>query len=198
MASRKNRDRRTTRICRTCNCEFKVERYISWTWCDKCRIVECKCKSCGQIFFLHRGQVDVGRGIFCSRKCFYVGGNFASGSRQWNWKGGFASGVNRKEYQKVHRDNNKKTYAFYSRIRTYRKKGASGSHTNEDWLALKIKYGFMCLCCKKTEPEIQLTEDHIIPISKGGNNDISNIQPLCRSCNSIKHTKIINYIYELQ
>ena len=69
-----------------------------------------------------------------------------------------------------------------------------GSHTNIQWSELKKKYNYMCLCCKQQEPFIQLTEDHIVPLSIGGSNDISNIQPLCQSCNSIKHTKIINYL----
>ena len=35
------------------------------------------------------------------------------------------------------------------------------------------------------------TRDHIIPISKGGNNVKENIVPAYRSCNSKKHNKLI-------
>lgn len=92
------------------------------------------------------------------------------------------------------RKENKERFSFYTKRRIYTKKNAVGFHTFEEWNELKKKYDYMCLCCKQKEPFIKLTEDHIIPLSKGGSNDISNIQPLCGSCNSIKHTKTINYI----
>lgn len=70
-----------------------------------------------------------------------------------------------------------------------------GSHTFGEWESLKAQYNWTCPSCGKVEPNIRLTEDHITPLSKGGSNNIENIQPLCRSCNAKKHTKIIKFDY---
>jgi hypothetical protein len=45
----------------------------------------------------------------------------------------------------------------------------------------------------KQEPLIKLTRDHILSLSNGGTDDITNIQPLCVQCNSKKSTKTIRY-----
>ena len=90
----------------------------------------------------------------------------------------------------------KKNYnkVLYSNLqRRKRKMNADGLHTLDEWENLKIQYNYICPACGKKEPKIKLTEDHIIPLSKGGSDNIENIQPLCRSCNSKKHTKIIKY-----
>ena len=76
-----------------------------------------------------------------------------------------------------------------------RKAGAEGSHSAAQWEALKREHDFACAGCDKTEPGIRLTRDHIIPLSKGGTDFISNIQPLCRACNSAKKDRLMKTKY---
>ena len=94
-----------------------------------------------------------------------------TGEQSRNWKGGVA----------------------YFKIRAVRKRENGGSHTQGEWETLREQYNLTCPCCDKSEPEVTLTKDHIIPVSKGGSDNIENIQPLCRSCNAKKHTVIKKY-----
>lgn len=59
-----------------------------------------------------------------------------------------------------------------------------------DWISLCTSYENRCLCCGEIKP---LAIDHIIPLSKGGTNTLDNLQPLCKSCNSKKRDKTIDY-----
>ena len=68
--------------------------------------------------------------------------------------------------------------------------GNGGSFTAEEWLDLCEQFGHRCACCRGKKP---LAADHIVPVSKGGTSYIWNIQPLCKSCNTRKGTKIIDY-----
>jgi 5-methylcytosine-specific restriction endonuclease McrA len=83
--------------------------------------------------------------------------------------------------------------SFLNGRRRILKLKAEGNHTFGEWENLKAQYNWTCPACGKSEPEIKLTEDHIIPLSKGGSDNIENIQPLCKSCNSRKNTEVIKY-----
>jgi len=82
---------------------------------------------------------------------------------------------------------------YYKIMRANKLKEAGGSHSFKEWETLKAQYNWTCPCCKKQEPEIKLTKDHIISVNKGGSDNIENIQPLCVSCNSKKSIKTIRY-----
>jgi 5-methylcytosine-specific restriction endonuclease McrA len=94
-----------------------------------------------------------------------------------------------RRYQKTHPE----ICAARSQNRRAKIKGVGGIVTANEWNNLKEFYNYTCLCCKRKEPEIKLTMDHVLPISSGGKNVIDNIQPLCRSCNCSKHDKYIDY-----
>ena len=104
-------------------------------------------------------------------------------------KGKATSGINSPYYKGGYEN-----HLWHNKKRRIKEMNAKGSHSLEQWQELKKKYDYMCLCCKEKEPFIVLSEDHIIPLSKNGSDNIENIQPLCRSCNSRKYNKIINYV----
>lgn len=67
---------------------------------------------------------------------------------------------------------------------------AGGQFTAADWKAIVKQQNGRCLACGQKK---KLTADHIVPLSRGGSNDASNIQGLCLSCNDSKGTKIKDY-----
>ncbi len=50
---------------------------------------------------------------------------------------------------------------------------------------------YQCRSCAVIDVTAKsLVIDHIIPLSKGGTNDLSNLQTLCDKCNQIKSNRI--------
>lgn len=61
------------------------------------------------------------------------------------------------------------------------------------WRALRQEVferdGWQCTYCGSVEDP---TIDHIVPLIRGGTNDMDNLTPACRSCNSSKGDKLLN------
>lgn len=68
-----------------------------------------------------------------------------------------------------------------------------GSHSWDEWVSVVAMAGNKCLKCGIIGTPESLSIDHVIPVIKGGSNFITNIQPLCFSCNSSKGAKFIDY-----
>lgn len=69
-----------------------------------------------------------------------------------------------------------------SRARAY---GVPGVVTLAEWTRLCETCGMICVRCGTAD--CVLVADHVVSMSRGGPNGISNIQPLCFECNSIKN-----------
>lgn len=65
---------------------------------------------------------------------------------------------------------------------------AEGFFTVEEWIELCIRYKDKCAYCGI---ETTLTADHVVPLSRGGTNYITNILPACKSCNSKKGVRSV-------
>lgn len=74
------------------------------------------------------------------------------------------------------------------RNRRAKLKGLNGSHTIDDIKALlESQQGLCVYCCCDIRESFQV--DHIVPVSKGGANDKTNLQLLCKPCNLDKRDK---------
>ena len=98
--------------------------------------------------------------------------------------------ANNPNYHHQYRIDNASKYRTYSINRYALSMAAEGTFTDKQFVELCDKYGNRCLCCGEIT---KLTVDHIVPLSKGGSNDISNVQPICGPCNSKKGTQTIDY-----
>lgn len=76
------------------------------------------------------------------------------------------------------------------RARRAREHGASGSFTWDQFMRLTLSLGNVCAYCGGTNGDRPLDPDHVMPLSKGGHNGLTNILPSCRPCNSGKGDRL--------
>ena len=64
--------------------------------------------------------------------------------------------------------------------------------TADEWIDILKEYKFKCAYCGKEFTLFdKATRDHVIPISKGGNNTKENVVPACLSCNCSKGNRVL-------
>ena len=94
----------------------------------------------------------------------------------------------RKKIQAYVRANADK-YRQYCLRRRARKNGAAiNDLTAAQWSEIKAAYGHRCVYCGRKMKN--LTQDHLTPLSQGGNHTVHNVVPACASCNKKKHTNL--------
>lgn len=96
-------------------------------------------------------------------------------------------------YQKIRYKNNRELWRCYVRKRRALKRGLQSPRRNEIFSKIE-KFNNLCAYCGGNYKHL----DHIVPLSKGGTDAISNLLPACSSCNLSKATKSLQdwYCYQ--
>lgn len=72
----------------------------------------------------------------------------------------------------------------YKFKRKAKKHIAVNTLTSKEWLDILIAHEFKCIYCGKHFSKFEMTKEHIIPVSVGGNNTKENVVPACMKCNA--------------
>ena len=90
------------------------------------------------------------------------------------------------EYKRRMYTNNEE-YRLNEIIRSHERRVSAGKPiTTAEWLECVEAFDNSCAYCGAQR---NLTMEHVTAIANGGTNDVGNIIPACRSCNSSKGTK---------
>ena len=99
------------------------------------------------------------------------------------WRLGHLAKV--KETNRLWRVAHPQSILTYGHSARARRRACPGKHSTAQWLATRASYHDLCVYC--LAPATQ--RDHVEALMPGGTNDIENIVPACKSCNSSKNAK---------
>lgn len=195
-----------TKICSTCKYKFSLNDFtknkISLDGLDyDCK--NCSRKKSSENHFKHKDQRNA-----YSREYYYKHKKARLlKAKLWKQKNKDRVSKYMNKYRKENYANLLERKRFNNAKRKSLKKNVGGTHTFQQWIEMKKDYNYTCPVCLKKEPEIFLTEDHVIPISQWNKyikeypntsykcNDIENIQPMCMPCNLWKFVKIMRFLH---
>lgn len=90
------------------------------------------------------------------------------------------------KHSKQYKQDNRDKFNIYTQKRRALQRGLSATLTVRQWEDVKLHFDNKCCYCGK---ELPLTQEHFVPVKKGGEYTINNIIPSCMSCNLRKSTK---------
>jgi len=94
--------------------------------------------------------------------------------------------ASRSAYRRTHLEALRNRDQVKAATRRARLRGSTATLTVKQWASIKDHYGHRCVYCHRKMK--RLTQDHIIPLSKGGTHTLINVVPACLSCNARKYT----------
>ena len=80
-------------------------------------------------------------------------------------------------------------YADWKEEKPKRKYRPASKLSAEEWQSLQERYDHRCFYCGKRAE--RLTKDHVVPVSKNGEDTVENIVPACWPCNFKKRARLV-------
>jgi endogenous inhibitor of DNA gyrase (YacG/DUF329 family) len=143
------------------------------------------CAQCGKEFERIPANLRQHAEKFCSRECMGISMSLhRTGANNPCWKGG----------KDGRPSANPSRQSEYYHQRRAREGGCTvNDFTKEQWLEVLEAFNYHCAYCLK--PLDAVDREHMTPISRGGDNTLSNIVPSCRSCNVKKNDRtLLEYV----
>lgn len=84
-------------------------------------------------------------------------------------------------------DERRERFRLAQELRRHRIRANGGTHTRAEWLEKVELLGECCVYCGRSD--LPLTEDHKVPLSRGGSDAIENVVPACAPCNFRKRDR---------
>ena len=101
-------------------------------------------------------------------------------------------GIREKLYRQQHAEKYKDYRSVMHNLRRRKLQDTNNPLTLEEWAVVKDITNGRCIYCDSKE---ELTQDHIVAISKGGKHSIGNVILSCKSCNLSKGSKDVEIWY---
>jgi 5-methylcytosine-specific restriction endonuclease McrA len=165
------------RICNKCRQELRIESFLKDKRCSRGRARTCK--QCAYSNRDKKKQANLARSWYQNNRERVIA---KQAERYQNNK------KKLREYGRSHAKRNPEIYraAFHRRRMKIDSNGRNSLTAGEiSWLFENFPF---CIYCEATE---NLTIDHVVPISKGGENTLENVVPACSSCNNQKRAKTL-------
>lgn len=123
--------------------------------------------------------------------------NILASKRNWYYKNKERAKATHKAWLEANKDKVKQyeqehTVERRAYVETRRAKveGFNGTFTAQEWNGVLDMYDYKCAYCMKQFDRLELEQDHVTPLSRGGKHVIKNIVPACRHCNRTKSSSI--------
>ena len=185
----------TTKVCKVCQIEqdkseFRLRKLQSGNY-----HYESTCKSCNNSKTRAKCTKEVNRARYLANREAMI-----ANSKRWQQRNQDRDWLAKKKYRlenkekvalihKRWRARNPDKVRLYAHNRRLKLRVSELDFDAETILHMRAYQHNKCACCGVAFNDIGYELDHIVPVAKGGQHTVWNLQLLCKSCNSSKNAK---------